>query len=201
MRKGEMTRQRIVALSAPVFNSKGFAGAALSDLMQATGLKKGGIYRHFANKQQLAEDAFDYAWGRAIDARFESTEEIPNTVDRLRQIILNFRDRRSGLVPGGCPMMNTAVSSEGGNPRLRAKAKRALHGMLGRLQSIIEEGKRKGDIVPSADAAKLATLIAGTVEGCMVLSRLKGSSEPLDLACEHLAKYLEDNLRNAKPAS
>jgi hypothetical protein len=44
-----------------------------------------------------------------MDTRFEGTEEIPNTVDRLKQIVRNFRDRRTGLVPGGCPLLNTAI--------------------------------------------------------------------------------------------
>ena len=96
MGKGELTRQRIVALAAPIFNQKGYAGTALSDLMQATGMEKGGIYRHFESKQKLAEDAFDHAWKVAMDTRFEGTEAIPNAVDRLKQIVRNFRDRRSG---------------------------------------------------------------------------------------------------------
>jgi len=43
-----------------------------------------------------------------MDTRFGGTEEIPNTVDRLKQIVRNFRDRRTGLVSGGCPLLNTA---------------------------------------------------------------------------------------------
>ena len=35
-----------------------------------------------------------------MDTRFEGTQEMPNTVDRLKQIGRNFRDRRAGLVPG-----------------------------------------------------------------------------------------------------
>ena len=54
MRKGEQTRQEIIRRAAPIFNQKGYDGAALSDLMRATGLKKGGIYRHFDSKQELA---------------------------------------------------------------------------------------------------------------------------------------------------
>jgi len=87
VRKGEQTRQEIIRKAAPIFNQKGYAGAALSDLMRATGLKKGGIYRHFESKEELARDAFDHAWKVAMDARFEGTEEIPNTVDRLKQIV------------------------------------------------------------------------------------------------------------------
>src|SRR5205809_67225 len=104
MRKGEQTRQEIIRKAAPIFNQRGYDGAALSDLMKATGLEKGGIYRHFESKQQLAAEAFDYAWKLALDTRLEGTQSISNTVDRLQQIVRNFRDRRAGLVPGGCPL-------------------------------------------------------------------------------------------------
>ena len=90
MRKGELTRQEIIREAAPIFNQKGYDGAALSDLMRATGLEKGGIYRHFESKQELAGDAFDHAWKIAMETRFEGADEIPNTVDRLKQIVRNF---------------------------------------------------------------------------------------------------------------
>ena len=41
MRKGEHTRQEIIRKAAPVFNQRGYDGAALSDLMKATRLAKG----------------------------------------------------------------------------------------------------------------------------------------------------------------
>jgi TetR/AcrR family transcriptional repressor of nem operon len=195
MKQGERTRQRIVALAAPIFNQKGYAGTALSDLMRATGLEKGGIYRHFESKQELAEDAFDHAWKVAMDTRFEGSENIPNAVERLQQIVRNFRDRRSGLVPGGCPLMNTAIDSDDGNPRLRAMARRALRLWLERLQSIAEEGKSKGEVRSDVDAAKLGLLIASTLEGSLMVSRLQRNKEPLDLACRHLEEYLETRVR------
>jgi len=173
VRKGEQTRQEIIRKAAPIFNQKGYDGAALSDLMQATGLEKGGIYRHFESKEELAGDAFDHAWKIAMDARFEGTEEIPNTVDRLKQIVRNFRDRRTGLVPGGCPLLNTAIDSDDGNPKLRAKARQALSSLLDGLQSIAEEGQRRGEVRADVDSVKLATLIASTLEGSIMVSRLQ----------------------------
>ena len=198
MRKGEQTRQEIVRKAAPIFNQKGYDGAALSDLMRATGLEKGGIYRHFASKQELAEDAFDYAWKLAMDRRFEGTELIPNTVDRLKQIVRNFRDRRTGLVPGGCPLLNTAIDSDDGNPKLRAKARLALSSWLHRMESIAEEGQRRGEIRSDVDPGKLATLIASTLEGSHMMSRLQKNEEPRDLAVRHLEEYLETRVRARK---
>jgi TetR/AcrR family transcriptional repressor of nem operon len=198
VRKGEETRQEIIRKAAPIFNQKGYDGAALSDLMRATGLKKGGIYRHFDSKQELAGDAFDHAWKIAVETRFGGTEEIRNTVDRLKQIVRNFRDRRAGLVPGGCPLLNTAIDSDDGNPRLRAKTRQALTSWLDRLQLIAEEGKQRSEIRSDVDSAKLATLIVSTLEGGLMVSRLQRKEEPLDLACRHLEEHLETQVRARK---
>jgi TetR/AcrR family transcriptional regulator, transcriptional repressor for nem operon len=195
MRKGARTRQEIIRKAAPIFNQKGYKGAALSDLMRATGLEKGGIYRHFESKQQLAGEAFDYAWKMALDKRFEATEGIPNTVDRLKQIVRNFRDRPAGLVPGGCPLLNTAIDSDDGNPQMRAKARRALGSWLGRLQSITEEGQQQGEVRSDVNSAELATLIVSTLEGGLMVSRLERKQDALDLACRHLEEYLEAKVR------
>jgi TetR/AcrR family transcriptional regulator, transcriptional repressor for nem operon len=194
MGKGEQTRQEIIRKAAPIFNQRGYDGAALSDLMRATGLEKGGIYRHFESKQQLAAEAFDYAWELALNARFEGTQEISNTVDRLKLIVRNFRDRRAGLVPGGCPLLNTAIDSDDGNPQMRGKARRALSSWLGRLRSVIEEGQRRGEVL-DVDSLELATLIVSTLEGSLMVSRLQRKDDPRDLACRHLEEYLETSVR------
>ena len=92
--------------------------------------------------------------------------------------------------------MNTAIDSDDGNPQLRAKARRALRLWLERLQSIAEEGKSKGEIRSDVDAAKLGILIASTLEGSLMVSRLQRNEEPLDLACRHLDEYLETRVRS-----
>ena len=195
MRKGEQTRREIIRKAAPIFNQKGYDGAALSDLMRATGLEKGGIYRHFVSKQELAGEAFDHAWKLAMDVRFEGPRKITNTVDRLKQIVRNFRDRRTGIVPGGCPLLNTAIDSDDGNPQLRAKARQALSSWLDRLQAIAEEGKRRGEVRSDVDSAQLAMLIVSTLEGSFMIRRLQKKDGPLDLACNHLEEYLETKVR------
>src|SRR5713226_6760476 len=127
MRKGEQTRQEIIRKAAPIFNQKGYAGAALSGLMRATGLEKGGIYRHFSSKEALAAEAFDYAWREPLHARIHDLDTISNTVDRLKQLVANFVERR-GIIPGGCPLLNTAIDTDDGNSVLRERARKALRG-------------------------------------------------------------------------
>ena len=76
MHKGELTRQRIVELAAPIFNQRGFAGCSMQDVMDATGLEKGGLYRHFSSKEELAAEAFRFAVQNSVKIRTEGLESI-----------------------------------------------------------------------------------------------------------------------------
>jgi TetR/AcrR family transcriptional repressor of nem operon len=58
----------------------------MAALMEATGLEKGGIYRHFSSKQAVAAEAFDYAWRGALDARMHDLDTDPGTTTALRSL-------------------------------------------------------------------------------------------------------------------
>jgi len=195
MTKGEDTRREIVEKAAPLFNQKGFEGTSMSDLMRATGLEKGGIYRHFSSKEELASEAFDYAWQKAVERRLEGVDEAADAVERLKKMIDNFVDIRTGLVPGGCPLMNTAVEADDGNPVLRARARGALSGWMARLTRAAADGIANGEIDSRVDPKALGQLIISTLEGALLISRLENDRAPLDQVRHHLRGYLESNVR------
>jgi TetR/AcrR family transcriptional repressor of nem operon len=194
MRKGEQTRQEIIRRAAPIFNQRGYDGAALSDLMRATGLEKGGIYRHFSSKEVLAAEAFDYAWRETLEARIHDLDTITNTVDRLKKLVANFVERR-GIIPGGCPLLNTAVDTDDGNPVLRDRARKALRDWRSYLVWMIRAGIKARDIRSRVDANRLATLIISSLEGAIMVYRLERNEEALRAIQAHLDNYLETEVR------
>jgi TetR/AcrR family transcriptional regulator, transcriptional repressor for nem operon len=198
VRKGEQTRRDIVEKAAPLFNQKGYEGTSLSDLMEATGLQKGGIYRHFSGKEELAGEAFDFAWEKAVTGRLDGVDSVENRVDRLKKMVQNFVERRSGLVPGGCPLLNTAVEADDGNALLRERARKALRSWTARLVKITEEGIARKEIHSRVDPQKLAQWIIASLEGALLLSRLQKDEAPLHNTREHLDLYLDQSIR-AKP--
>src|SRR5271163_4342886 len=90
MNKGEMTRQRIIEEAAPIFNQRGFAGCSMQDLMEATGLEKGGIYRHFGSKEELAVAAFRYAMQETVAARIVGLDRVTGAIPRLMHVVKAF---------------------------------------------------------------------------------------------------------------
>jgi TetR/AcrR family transcriptional repressor of nem operon len=197
MSKGEATRQRIISEAAPIFNQRGYEGCSIQQIMAATGLEKGGIYRHFESKEELAAEAFDYAWKLSVAKRSANLDSIPNQVDRLKQHIANFSTRST--LPGGCPLLNTAVDSDNGNLILRERVRKALRGWQTQLKKILQEGIDAGTIRPDIDVNKVASLIIGGLEGAMLLRRIEKNDQPLHDALEHLDNYLETHVRRSSP--
>jgi TetR/AcrR family transcriptional repressor of nem operon len=174
MRKGEATRQRIIAEAAPIFNQRGFDGCSMQDLMQATGLEKGGLYRHFANKEELAAEAFRFALAQNVKVRTEYLDEIPNSINKLKRVVHLFVELPSAI-PGGCPLMNTAIDADDGNTALRDLARKGIQDWRARLTRIIETGIKDGEIRRSTDPRRIANTIIATLEGALMISRLENS--------------------------
>ncbi len=190
MRKGEATRQRILEEAAPIFNQRGFEACSLTELMEATGLEKGGIYRHFANKEELAAEAFRYALAQSVKTRTEHLEEIEGTVEKLRFVIRRFVATPSAI-KGGCPLMNTAIDADDGNPVLRKLALQGIRDWRRRLCSIVEAGLERREIKAGTEPRRVANTVIATLEGALMISRLEGDKSALEDAESMLGGMLE----------
>jgi TetR/AcrR family transcriptional repressor of nem operon len=188
--KGERTRQKIVADTAALFNTRGYEGTSLSDLMAATGLKKGGIYRHFGSKEELAAEAFDYAWSTARALREPDVDQAVDPIGWLRAHIDNLVSRRS-VIAGGCPILNTAIEADDGNPVLRARVARALRTWIARVEHVLGQARKMGKLRAGTDPKMVATIIVSTLEGALMISRLEKNTDALVNAQNHLNGYLD----------
>jgi TetR/AcrR family transcriptional repressor of nem operon len=122
--------------------------------------------------------------------RFLHLDEMATGIEKLKQYIANFVDRR-GPVAGGCPVLNTAIEADDGNPVLRAHAAKALRFWLSRLQAIVEQARKRGETRPEVDPKAVATVIVASLEGALMMSRLQRNDEPLRTVQSRLIRYLE----------
>jgi TetR/AcrR family transcriptional repressor of nem operon len=174
MGKGESTRQRIIEQAAPLFNQRGFEGCSMQDVLEATGLEKGGVYRHFESKEELAAEVFRYAWARAVKLRWEGFEKIEGSVEKLRYFVRRFVEI-AGPIPGGCPLMNTAIDSDDGNAVLRGLVHAGIRDWKKRVCGIVEDGIEAGEIQSEVEPRQIANSILAMLEGALMISRMEGN--------------------------
>jgi len=93
MRPQKVDDQQLMTGLMEVIRAKGFEGASMNDLAEATGLKKASLYHRFpGGKQEITEAvlAFTQAWGRThIHGVLTNSSIAP--AERLKTAIANIR--------------------------------------------------------------------------------------------------------------
>lgn len=190
--KTERTRRHIIEQTAPVFNTKGFAGTSLQDLTKATGLTKGSIYGNFENKDAVALAAFDHNFERVTAYLRERILSVEHAVDRLLVYPAVYRQflKISFLRPG-CPILNTATEADDTHPALREKAAAALAFWKKTVENQVKRGLERKEIRKGTDPSRVAAVLMSLIEGGIMQAKLSGKSGTLKEAMDFLEEYLK----------
>jgi TetR/AcrR family transcriptional regulator, transcriptional repressor for nem operon len=204
--KGQRTRAEIVRRSAGLMNRHGFLALPLSAVIESTGIQKGGLYRHFDSREALANEAFDYCV-TAVRQRFEQALQGKNTAcEQLLALIEAHVEAGVDVpLPGGCPIMNSAVetdhTSDPAHTSLRQRARDAMSGWHGLVQQIVRGGVASGELRTDVEPAQVASVFIACMEGAVLLTQLYGNAAHMAAARAHLASYIDFALRaQTKPA-
>ncbi len=190
--KGQQTRERIVEASAALFNIRGYAGTTMSDIIEAVGVQKGGIYRHFDSKEAIMLAAFEYAMQRRIEAIQQILAPKTSAVEQLHAICASFIVLlEPPSLPGGCPILNAAVEADDLYPPLREKVQQGLDTLRALILQVVTEGKGRGELQPYVNGDVVATLLIATCEGGLMMTKLYGDRVHLYRTIDHLRAYFE----------
>ncbi|EFM11613.1 transcriptional regulator, TetR family [Paenibacillus curdlanolyticus YK9] len=192
MKKGEQTRERIIEQAAALFNTHGYAGVSLNEIIQMTGIQKGGIYRHFTNKDEIALAAYDYAVRvvrEKIDAALAGKASAFDKLIAFFEVYGNVVD--DPPFTGGCPLLNTAVENDDGHPLLLEKARHTLAVWKQMMKDILQQGIDRGEFRKEIDEESLFSFFIASLEGGILLSKLEGSNQHMGYAIEHISGHLK----------
>ena len=194
MSKAEKTKAHIIEQAANLFNQKGYAGSSMSDIMQATGLKKGGIYNHFGSKDELALAAFDYA-AAILGARYIQSirdRAKDGAIAQLHAVLDVFQQNMyDALVEGGCPLLNTAIESDDTHPALRERTQQAMGRWHQSIRQVVRKGVKRHYLQADVDPGAVATVMIATLEGAFMMTKLYDDSQYIDHGINHLREYVD----------
>jgi AcrR family transcriptional regulator len=195
--KGERTRQRIIEKAAVLFNTRGAAGASMADVTAASGLEKGGVYNHFASKESLVVEAFDYAAGLVHGRLDAAAARQTRPLARLKALLDVYREiALDPPLPGGCPLLNTAIEADDTNPALRERVRAAFVAWRRRIATAADAAVAAGELQP-IDAKAFATTAIASLEGGVMLSRTFRDSRHIKAVVEHLNDWLDERALTA----
>lgn len=191
--RSETTRQRIVELTAELFNKKGALGTSVSDLEKATGMTRGSIYGNFPNKDAVALAVFDYNLERKLRLLSEGAGSRKSFKDKLlAHILLHHPSAKTQFTSGGCPLQNTVIESDDTNELLRNKAGAGLMLWTKDLVSIIEKGIEAKEFKADTDGLTVALQIISLIEGASLYFRSTQDMKYVNRLLDSAKKIVDD---------
>ncbi len=155
MPRGVATRNRIKQAALELFVTKGVIGTSVRDIATLAGIAEGGLYRHYASKEDLAWKLFS-----------ENYAALAKELHDLAKAKGDFASRLGAMIHRFCrffdeePLMFRflLLTQHQELPKLRAKSQSPAQA----LHKLVSEAKKQGDIV-IADADLLTAQILGLI--------------------------------------
>ena len=177
--KGEQTRDNILAEASRLFELQGFRATSLSDLQNATGLKKGALYFHFNSKDEIGLAVLERS-RREFELFLDETLVGATPSHRLENYFSKILSWQFGMnFCGGCIFGNIALEMGDSDARFADFVDLVFTHWINRIGAEIAEGQSRGEIHSNLAALSLARHIVATTEGAIMLSRLKKDAQPL----------------------
>lgn len=193
VRNPDQTKERILLKSGVLFNTQGYKATSISDITSATGFTKGAIYRHFKNKQNLEKETL-FHLSSIMFLKLRDKIKIEKTAgDKLRSIFRFFDSYiTKPEVKGGCPLLNAAIEADDAHPVLRKEALKVLDILRDSVTTILKNGIRFNQLKKNIDIDGFATLVIASLEGAIMMSKLRGNNDDIRRVTVFLERQLKE---------
>ncbi|MEO0340822.1 MAG: TetR/AcrR family transcriptional regulator [Bacteroidota bacterium] len=194
--KGEKTRQHFIKVSAELFNTKGYAGTSIGDVVKKAGYSKGALFRTFGDKDELAIEAFKYNYGIMLGYLRNAVDHASSDIDKILAILRFYKSiPESGIMDSGCPALNTATEADDNHPILNQLASKAFKEVMGMIERQIKRAQKNGTFNPAVDAQKMARFIFSTIEGSIGIGKSTQIMELMSDNIDMLEKMILQEVR------
>ena len=190
-RKGQATRDRIVAAAASLMFEHGVAGTTIEEVQNAAGVGASQMYHYFADRQELIRAVIAHQ----TQAVLANQQPLLGALDSL-EAIRAWRDLLVDLehqlnCKGGCPIGTLVGELAEVSAAYRNDLDKGFTEWEGALRDGIRAMHSRGELPGDADPDQLALALLAAVQGGLLLTKLRRNTTPLEAALDANIAHLE----------
>ena len=148
-RPRKFDRETVLEKAMLLFWERGYAGAALSGILSATGLKKGSLYRAFGNKENLFRLALRRYSARGPQFMGDPAPSLAGLLQIYSKLV------NDATVPAlrsrGCFLFNSGLEFGAAQSRAAADVRRELKKLEAFFRAAIDRAVKDGDLPRGLD--------------------------------------------------
>jgi len=196
--KGIQTRRKIITESLQLFSVKGYFNTSVSDILAVSGLTKGGLYGHFASKEDIWYAVYEEAVSIWKGIVFKGIRNNSDPLKRIEKFIENdMRDYLgTDVFEGGCFFLNMLVELSGQSASMSKQILRGFVRLSGLLRSWLQEADQKGMLRENLNLKEVSNFIIISLNGAAALYISSRDRNILDQTVQQLRFYIEQLKKN-----
>ena len=184
-------RDQVLDKSLKVFWEKGYHGASLQDLVDATGLNRSSLYNSFQDKFNLYLQCIKhYRQQRAQDAQkalIKNKSALTVIRDLLESALPNKKTTKD---PQGCFLVNCTAELSADTLAIRPILHDNKDSMLELLTNLVQQAQVEGDVNPNQDPEMTALYLFSSIQGLNLTSVIEDDPQKLDKLVDSILKAL-----------
>jgi len=191
--KGIQTRRKIIAESLQLFSVKGYYNTSVSDILMASGLTKGGLYGHFASKEDIWYAVYEEAVSIWKGIVFKGIRNDSDPLKRIEKFVENDMQDYLGadVFEGGCFFLNMLVELSGQSAAMSKQILRGFVRLSGLLRSWLTEADQKDMLRQDLDLKEVSNFIIISLNGAAALYISSRDRNILDQTVQQLKFYIK----------
>src|ERR1041385_4687335 len=154
------TRQRILMAAIDLLAQKGFANLSMNDIVNESGVSKGGVYWHFKSKDEIVQAIFDFFFNAQLELVNMTLQGEGKAADKLERIFRLATQEAEEDIPQ--PLEFYALAAR--NETLKQRMSVFFEAYRGRIVELIQQGIETGEFEmtdPSIVAVNIISLLEG----------------------------------------
>lgn len=194
-RHARYDRTTALAKAVDLFWQKGYHGSSMKQIEHALDMRPGSIYAAFGSKDGLFSEAllaYTEQAGQELARRIERHDTVLDGLqDYLRGIVADCTEGASEPPAKACMIVKTLLETAHTHPTLSAQANTILARIEQHLCQLLDQAKARGELIPSADPARLARLLQSQIMGLRSMAERDLSPTQLQHLADDMAAILD----------
>lgn len=193
---GTKVKLRMVRAAGDLFHKQGVHLTTPEEVVRASGATMNQFYHHFKNKEGLVHavlrtyyEAIKYADGPVNSVNYK----IGSWRDLEKWFLAHMKLQQRFQMKRGCPFGTVGNELTGQEGAVREDLSRIFELVNTKLAAFFVKEKNDGRLVQDADAELLADFCIATIQGAMLLGKVKEDSKLVEAtlreALLHLKRY------------
>lgn len=195
------TKEYIIEVAARLVHLKGFNHTSIGEILKESGVGKGNFYYHFKSKEDLGyaiiENNFRRFSEEVTEKAFGNDRNAVVQLDAFLDILLDMHRKRN--CAGGCRLGNMAMEMSDIHEGFRKRFQEIFDDWGVQVASILRKAQANGQLASHVDLPTLAQFVIASVEGAILLARVKKDITILERCFEELKRHIRMDVDSGTP--